>query len=117
MDFVSKQPQFNSSQRKWKFIAVCKSVDSDVKKRYKSVEEKGKPGLVFQVEDYEIYALTWDDIFKSFDLRHSFILDKLNYDREDLLKETLGHDVVINKRSVDELTVLSKNIKQETLRV
>lgn len=86
MDFVRRQPQFSSIYRRWKFIAVCKSVDEDVRSRYKSVEDKGKPGLVLQVDNYEVYAFTWDDIFKSFDLRHSFILEKLNYDREHLLK-------------------------------
>lgn len=29
-----------------------------------------------------MYALTWDDVFKSFELRHSFLLDKLKMDQE-----------------------------------
>lgn len=107
MDFVYKQPQFNSIHRRWKFIAVCKCVDEDVKLRYKSVEDKGKPGLVLQVDNYEVYAFTWDDIFKSFDLRHSFILEKLNYDREHLLKELVKHDIVPNKQNVKELTEIA----------
>lgn len=42
MDFVRKQPNFNSEYRRWKFIAVCKEVDEDVKGRYKTFEDKGK---------------------------------------------------------------------------
>ena len=38
MDFVRKQPNFNSEYRRWKFIAVCKEVDEDVKGRYKTFE-------------------------------------------------------------------------------
>ena len=42
----------------------------------------GKRGLFVQLEQYELYALTWADVFESFELRHSFLLDKLNMDRE-----------------------------------
>lgn len=89
MDFVRKQPNFNSEYRRWKFIAVCKEVDEDVKGRYKTFEDKGKIGLVIQVENYEVYALTWDDVFKSFELRHASLLKRLNYDREKLAEELL----------------------------
>lgn len=89
MDFVRKQPNFNSEYRRWKFIAVCKEVDEDVKGRYKTFEDKGKIGLVHQIDNYEVYALTWDDIFKSFELRHMPLLKRLNYDREKLAEELM----------------------------
>ncbi len=89
MDFVRKQPQFNSELRRWKFIAVCKEVDDDVKSRYKTFEHMGKVGLVSQVDSYEVYALTWDDIFKSFELKHAPMLKRLNYDREKIAIELM----------------------------
>ena len=89
MDFVRKQPNFNSEYRRWKFIAVCKEVDNDVKSRYAALEDKGKIGLVVQVENYEVYAYTWDDVFKSFELRHAPLLKRLKYDREKLAAELL----------------------------
>lgn len=65
-------------------IAVCNEMDDDVKERRNVGENKtaGKKGLVVQLEQYELYALTWADVFESFELRHSFLLDKLNMDRE-----------------------------------
>lgn len=89
MDFIRKQPSFNSEYRKWKFIAVCKQVDEDIKSRYEAFAEKGKIGLVMQVENYEVYAYTWDDVFKSFELRHAPMLKRLKYDREQLAKELM----------------------------
>lgn len=89
MDFVRKQPNFNSEYRRWKFIAVCKEVDEDVKGRYKTFEDKGKIGMVNKIENYEVYALTWDDIFKSFELRHAPLLKRLKYDREKLAEELM----------------------------
>lgn len=88
MDFVRKQPSFNSEYRRWKFIAVCKEVDEDVKGRYKTFEDRGKVGLVHEIDNYEVYALTWDDIFKSFELRHAPLLKRLNYDRGKIGRRT-----------------------------
>lgn len=65
MDYVRKQPLFNSQYRRWKFIAVCSAVDDDVKARYDSQKSKGKKGLVAEIDNYEVYALTWDDVFQS----------------------------------------------------
>lgn len=90
MDFVRKQPSFNSEYRRWNFIAVCKEVDEDVKGRYKTFEDRGKVGLVHEIDNYEVYALTWDDIFKSFELRHAPLLKRLNYDREKLAEELMN---------------------------
>lgn len=89
MDFVRKQPNFNSEYRKWKFIAVCREVDDDVKSRYEALKDKGKIGLVVQVENYEVYAYTWDDVFKSFELIHAPLLKRLKFDREKLTEELL----------------------------
>lgn len=34
-----------------------------------------------------MYALTWDDVFKSFEIRHSFLLDKLKVDQEAIAED------------------------------
>lgn len=104
MLFIRKQPSFNSIRRQWKFIAVCSVIDDDVKVRYDAFKEKGKPGLVMQADNYEIYALTWDDVFKSFELRHSFILDKLKMNREEIAKELFNNKTQNEKQMVSELT-------------
>lgn len=107
MDFIRSKPQFNSQQRHWKFIAVCKEVDENVKDLYNTFKDRGKIGLVNQSGNYEIYALTWDDVFKSFDLRHSFMLDKLKYNRGQLLKELGSQSKERNRETVNELTELA----------
>lgn len=107
MDFVRKQPDFNSEYRRWKFIAVCREVDDDIKSRYEAFKGMGKIGLVLQVDNYEVYAYTWDDVFKSFELRHASMLKRLKYDREKLAQELLeqvekndGRDRVNNLTSI-----------------
>lgn len=110
MDYVRKQPLFNSQYRRWKFIAVCSAVDDDVKARYDSQKSKGKKGLVAEIDNYEVYALTWDDVFQSFDLRHAFLLDKLKMDEEAIAAEiaqTAGDEK--SKDTADALTALVAN--------
>ena len=107
MDFIRSKPQFNSQQRRWKFIAVCKSVDDNVKSLYGAFKDFGKPGLIHKNDDYEIYALTWDDVFKSFDLRHSFMLDKLNVDRDKLLEDITKENSSQSRTAVEHLIKLA----------
>ena len=96
--------QVNSTYRHWKFIAVCKSVDDYIKSLYSSFKDKNKHGLVHQNDNYEIYAFTWDDVFKSFDLRHSFILDKLKYNKNSLITEIENSYKTKDRDAVDALT-------------
>lgn len=104
MDFIRSKPQFNSQYRRWKFIAVAKKVDDDIKNRYETFKDKGRPGLVSLTNNYEIYALTWDDVFEMFDLRHSFMLDKLKYDRDKIAKEINESFSQENRDAVNVLT-------------
>ena len=104
MDSIRSKPQFNSTYRQWKFIAVCKSVDDYIKSLYSSFKDKNKHGLVHQNDNYEIYAFTWDDVFKSFDLRHSFILDKLKYNKNSLITEIENSYKTKDREAVDALT-------------
>jgi len=105
MDFIRKQPQFNSQYRRWRFVAVCKAVDDDVKSRYVAHNAKGKKGLVSDIDNYEIYALTWDDVFKSFELRHGFLLDKLKMDQSAIADELSSKaDVLPSRKSADDIT-------------
>ena len=57
-----------------------------------------------KADNYEIYALTWDDVFKSFEIRHSFILDKLKMNREEIAKELFNNKKQNGKQMVAELT-------------
>lgn len=107
MDYIRSKQQFNSLQRRWKFIAVCKSVEDSVKGLYKTFESFGKPGLVYQSEKYEIYAFTWDDVFTGFNLRHSFMLDKLKYNRNIIMDELKSANDKRGREAVNELTEMA----------
>lgn len=95
--FIIKEPRFNSDMRKWKLILIGKEVDEYIKDQYESHKSKGKRFLIQAVKNYEIYAYTWDDIVKTFDHRHRFLLDKIEY------KDNFHHEFDGIKNNPDEL--------------
>lgn len=48
--------------------------------------------------------MTWDDVFKSFDLRHGFLLDKLKYDR-DKVSSSIKNETENLRYSADNITL------------
>lgn len=84
---LRKEPRFSSLSRVWRFIAVCAEVDEDVKVKYDNFKQYGKKGLADIIGNFELYALSWDDIFQMFEARNSFMLRKLNLDYTDLTKK------------------------------
>lgn len=95
--FIINEPKFNSDMRKWKLILIGKEVDEYIKDQYDSHKNKGKRFLVQAVRNYEIYAYTWDDIVKTFDYRHRFLLDKIGY------KDNFEEEFESIKNNPDEL--------------
>ena len=77
---IRKEPRFTGSSRVWKFYAVCAEVEDDVKVKYKNFEHHGKKGLADIIGNFELYALSWDDVFQAFEARHNFLLSKLRLD-------------------------------------
>lgn len=81
------EPRFASLRRVWRFIAVCTEVDDDVKVKYANFKQYGKKGLADIIGNFELYALTWDDVFQMFEARNSFMLNKLHLDYSQLSQE------------------------------
>lgn len=73
--------------RSWKFFVVSNKVDDFIKDQYKSFQDKNKRFLVHIKEQFEIYAMTWDDVFQLFEIKHRFLLDKLDFDKKIIEEE------------------------------
>ena len=102
---IRKEKRFTGSSRVWKFYAVCAEVEDDVKVKYKNFEHHGKKGLVDIIDNFELYALSWDDVFQAFEARHSFLLDKLKLDYSQVTAELgVTGDAPASKADVTALT-------------
>lgn len=84
---IRKERRFTGSGRKWKFYAICAEVEDDVKVKYDNFKHHGKRGLADIIGNFELYALSWDDVFQAFEARHSFLLSKLKLDYSQISDE------------------------------
>jgi hypothetical protein len=102
---IRKEPRFTASGRKWKFYTVCTEVEDDVKVKYDNFKQYGKRGLADIIGNFEIYALSWDDIFQAFESRHSFLLGHLKLDYSQALEELgVTEDTPTSQTDVTALT-------------
>jgi len=103
---IRKDRRFNSGNRIWRFYAVCATVDDDVKVKYANFKQHGRRGLVDIIAgNFEIYALSWDDVFQAFEARHSFLLSKLKIDLTQAAEALdINQSNIPSRQKVDELS-------------
>ena len=113
LDFIMKEDQFNSQTRRWKFYVISNKVDEYIEKQYNAFKDKGKKFLVHQSGKYEIYALTWDDLFRTFQIKHSYLLDKLEFDKNAIKEEMQSKGISLDSKSssiiTNQIIEISKN--------
>ncbi|WP_423147901.1 ATP-binding protein [Rubrolithibacter danxiaensis] len=106
--FIISEPRFNSTLRKWKFLLIGKSLDSFIVDKHESQKHKGKKFLVESIKNYEIYALTWDDIFKQFDSRHKHLINKLDF-KLAVIEELQEKGISFSQSQSDTITSIAVN--------
>ena len=90
MGLIYDEPQFNSPDAQWTFILVGNKLDKSgyIEREIKNSKIWGKNNLIQHVDDsgqhYDIYVRTWGSIFDEFEIRHKFLLDKLELKRKEL---------------------------------
>lgn len=99
LDVILKQPEFNASNMYWEFYLVGNGLDSTgfVERHYKNAEVHGERSLVFKNPRYKEYVRTWSEIFADFELRHKFLNEKLELERDKLVSSELSADEIISK--------------------
>ena len=88
MRIITEIDQFNSDRYTWEFILVGNNYDSTgyIENELESNKSKGEPGLVHKIKNYSIYVNRWSDILVDCDLRHKFLNDKLELEKENTVK-------------------------------
>ena len=90
MGLIYDEPRFNSPDAQWTFILVGNEFDNTryVERELDSNKTWGRKNLIQHVDDagqhYDIYVRTWSSIFDDFEIRHKFLLDKLEMKRKEL---------------------------------
>lgn len=99
LSVILSQDEFNASNMFWEFYLVGNGFDGSgyIKRQFENAKAHGEKSLVFKTDRYKIYVKTWSEIFTEFELRHKFLNDKLELERDKLLENEIDADVIIQK--------------------
>lgn len=90
MNVIMSDALFNASNMSWKFYLVGNDFDSSnyIRNEINSNINWGKKNLVQHIKNngvqYEIFVIKWSELFADFEIRHNFLLKKLEMKREEL---------------------------------
>lgn len=97
MNVILRDSRFNASNMRWKFYLVGNNFDSSnyIPNEMRNAINWGKKNLVCHIDNngiqYEIFVLKWSELFADFEIRHNFLLKKLEMKREELSVSSI-HD-------------------------
>lgn len=104
MRVILDQPEFNAHNMTWDFYLVGNEFDKSgyIEGELENAKSHGESALVYHnpKERYKIYVKTWSSIFAEFELRHRFLLEKLQLERNKLIvKEGTADNIVESQQS------------------
>lgn len=88
-------PQFNGKDMNWEFYLVGTDYDRYIEGEIQNTKQHGEKHLAYCVDGYKVYVLKWSDVWTAIELRHQFLLDKLQLRREELLTDKQSADEII----------------------
>jgi len=89
MSTIMKSPKFNSRNSIWEFYLVGNRFDTSgyIEQRLISAKNHGEKSLVTNVGNYKIYVKTWREIIDNVEVRHKFLQDVLELEKDKLIQE------------------------------
>ena len=104
MNVIMSDSRFNASNMRWKFYLVGNDFDSSnyIPNEMRNAINWGKKNLVCHIDNngiqYEIFVLKWSELFADFEIRHNFLLKKLEMKREELVSGSAFIPCIIQKK-------------------
>lgn len=85
---ILEQPEFNAGNMHWTVFLVGNDFDTSgsVERALESAASNGEKFLVQKTKNSKVYVKKWSEVFAEFECRHKFILEKLELDKEYLVK-------------------------------
>lgn len=99
MGVILEQDEFNGSNMTWDFYLIGNDFDNRIEQEIKNARSHGEKSLVYFVDNYKIYVKKWSEIFTEFELRHKFLYDKLQLEKEKLNTDidiTSANEIITN---------------------
>ena len=99
MNVIRKQPEFIANNATWEFYLIGNKFDSsgDIENLYENGKAHGEKSLVYKVNNFKIYIKTWSEILNEFEIKHKFIQDKLEIQRNAIIEKSDNIEEVMEK--------------------
>ena len=90
MNVISKLPEFIANNATWEFYLVGNKFDTsgDIENLYENGKVHREKSLVYKVKNFKIYIKTWSEILNEFEIKHKFIQDKLELQRQAIVEKS-----------------------------
>lgn len=97
MSVIMEQPEFNGSNTNWEFYLVGNRFDESkfIDNQIKNSQVHGERSLVMKVDRFKFYVKKWSEIFTEFELRHQFLNQNLQLEREKLINSATSADEIV----------------------
>lgn len=91
------QDEFNGANRFWEFYLVGNKFNSSgfIESELRNARHHGEKSLIFRDDRYKVYVKTWDELFAEFEIKHRFLNDRLQLEREKLISEHRNADEIV----------------------
>lgn len=73
---VANDKRFPKGKTRWKFLLITKDIKREIEPLLQ--QKNRKYGHIYEGDNYDVYILTWGDIFTEAKIRLNYIKDKLN---------------------------------------
>lgn len=109
---IQDQDEFNANNNYWEFYLVGNSFDSTkyIQGEITNAKHHGEKSLVFSAGNCKIFVKTWSEIFTDFEIKHKFLLDKLNTDRAKIQTNASSTDEILQS-AAENLAVQPEQFK------
>lgn len=97
MNVIVNEDDFNGSNLFWEFYLVGNDYNSYIEGEITNAENHGEKSLVYKVNKYKVYVKKWSEIFTEFELRHKFLNDKLELERNGFLNDSSQASEIIDR--------------------
>ena len=101
MNVILNTKEFNADNMAWEFYLVGNKFTTDgfIEGELESNKTHGEPFLVHKRSRYNIYVMKWSELFADFEMRHSYLNEKLQLEQSLMQKQYIKADDVVEAQT------------------
>ncbi|WP_429562676.1 ATP-binding protein [Paraburkholderia sp. MM6662-R1] len=88
-EVVFSDARFNASNMEWSYYLIGNEYDNTgfIDAQLENAKNHGESSLIFKAKNHKIYVKRWSELITDVELRHNFLNEKLQIQREQLVLE------------------------------